>query len=313
MDIPVYLFTGFLDGGKTRFIQETLEDARFNTGIRTLLLVCEEGEEEYRPDCFSSSEVAIQIIDDPSALTKEHLRALLKQYRCRRVMVEYNGMWLLDDLYNALPDGWMVAQEFFFADANTILTYNSNMRNLVGDKLKSCELAVFNRFPKGADKLPFHQLVRTFSSRTDIAYEDASGNVEYDNIKDPLPFDLQASVVDIGDESFALWYRDLSEDMDKYQGKTIHAKVRVIQKRTLGADEMIIGRDIMTCCAADVQFAGLICRFIEQDKPQNGAWIELTAKIQIAKHKAYHRTGPVLSCQKWNTCQPPEQEIATYY
>ena len=46
MEIPVYLFTGFLEAGKTRFIQETLEDERFNAGERTLLLLCEEGVEE---------------------------------------------------------------------------------------------------------------------------------------------------------------------------------------------------------------------------------------------------------------------------
>ena len=48
--IPVYLFTGFLEGGKTKFIQETLEDGRFNKGEPTLLLVCEEGIEEYAPE-----------------------------------------------------------------------------------------------------------------------------------------------------------------------------------------------------------------------------------------------------------------------
>ena len=46
-DVPVFLFTGFLEAGKTKFIQETLEDARFNNGEQTLLLLCEEGEEEY--------------------------------------------------------------------------------------------------------------------------------------------------------------------------------------------------------------------------------------------------------------------------
>ena len=45
--IPVYSFTGFLDSGKTKFIQETLEDSRFNAGERTLLLIFEEGEEEF--------------------------------------------------------------------------------------------------------------------------------------------------------------------------------------------------------------------------------------------------------------------------
>ena len=39
--VPVYLFTGFLESGKTKFIQSTLEDKRFCRGERTLLLVCE--------------------------------------------------------------------------------------------------------------------------------------------------------------------------------------------------------------------------------------------------------------------------------
>ena len=45
-DIPVYLFLGFLESGKTKFIQETFEDERFDSGERTLLLVMEEGEED---------------------------------------------------------------------------------------------------------------------------------------------------------------------------------------------------------------------------------------------------------------------------
>ena len=45
VEIPVYLFTGFLEGGKTRFIRETLEDKKFNTGEHTLLVLCERSEE----------------------------------------------------------------------------------------------------------------------------------------------------------------------------------------------------------------------------------------------------------------------------
>ncbi len=38
--IPIYLFLGFLESGKTKFIQETLEDKRFYAGEKTLLLPC---------------------------------------------------------------------------------------------------------------------------------------------------------------------------------------------------------------------------------------------------------------------------------
>ena len=91
-EIPVYLFTGFLDAGKTKFIQETLEDVRFN-GESTLLLLCEEGEEEYEPTTFSGKNVFIEVIEDPSELTPINLERLQKKHAVERVIVEYNGMW----------------------------------------------------------------------------------------------------------------------------------------------------------------------------------------------------------------------------
>ncbi len=46
MEIPVYLFVGFLESGKTSFIQKSLEYSDFNSGENTLYLICEEGIEE---------------------------------------------------------------------------------------------------------------------------------------------------------------------------------------------------------------------------------------------------------------------------
>ncbi len=103
-DMPVYLFTGFLEAGKTKFIQETLEDRRFCNGERTLLLVCEEGEEEYAPDQFASRTVQIRVIGDQSELTQENLARFAKETRAERVVIEYNGMWMLDVLYSAMPE-----------------------------------------------------------------------------------------------------------------------------------------------------------------------------------------------------------------
>ena len=146
-EIPVYLFVGFLESGKTKFIQETFEDPRFNNGENTLLLVCEEGVEEYDPSRFKGDMGSFHAvnIDSPEELTADHLSKLQDKYDIDRVVVEYNGMWMLDNLYAALPEGWIVYQEILFAEAGTFLNYNANMRSLVYDKLKSCELVVFNR------------------------------------------------------------------------------------------------------------------------------------------------------------------------
>ena len=73
-DVPVFLFTGFLESGKTKFIQETLEDKRFNSGERTLLIVCEEGEEEYAPDQYSGNKLFIKVVEEHEDSSRHKMR-----------------------------------------------------------------------------------------------------------------------------------------------------------------------------------------------------------------------------------------------
>lgn len=311
--MPVYLFTGFLEAGKTRFIQETLEDKRFCKGEKTLLLVCEEGVEEYEPDQFCTKTVAIRTIADQSELTSENLLRLARETDAERVVVEYNGMWMLDLLYTALPEGWMVYQEFFFADARTFLVYNENMRQLVYDKLKSCELAVFNRFTPDMDKMAFHRIVRGASRRCDIAYEAPDGKVEYDDIVDPLPFDVDAPVIEIGDDDYALWYRDLSEEPKKYEGKTVCFRCQAVVRGKLPSETFVVGRPVMTCCVQDIQFAGLVCQWKNANTVQDDSWIVLTARINFKFNRAYGKKGPVLTFLSMEPSEEPEQPVASFY
>ena len=312
-DVPVYLFTGFLEAGKTKFIQETLEDRRFCNGERTLLLVCEEGEEEYAPDQFADKSVFIRVVESQDQLTGENLSRWLRDTKAERVVIEYNGMWMLDLPYSAMPEGWMVYQEFLFADSTTFLSYNSNMRQLVYDKLKSCELVVFNRFNGTMDKMEYHKIVRAVSRRCDIAYEYVGGKVEYDDIQDPLPFDLNAPIVEIGDDDYAEWYRDMSEEPKKYEGKTVRFKCRALVRKKLPEKTFIVGRHVMTCCVEDIQFAGLVCQWEGADTVQDDSWMILTAKINFRFNRAYGKKGPVLTYVDSVLCEAPEQSVATFY
>ena len=312
-DVPVYLFTGFLEAGKTKFIQETLEDRRFCNGERTLLLICEEGEEEYAPDQFADKRVYLRVVESEAELTGENLKKWLADVSAERVVVEYNGMWMLDLLYNAMPENWMVYQEFMFADARSFVSYNSNMRQLVYDKLKSCELVVFNRFSDAIDKMELHRIVRGASRRSDIAYEYAGGQVEYDDIQDPLPFDLNAPIVEIADEDYALWYRDLSDDPKKYEDKTVRFKCKAVVRKRLPAETFVVGRHLMTCCVNDIQFAGLVCQWKNADSIVDDTWMVLTAKLNFKFNRAYGKKGPVLSFVEARPCAAPAQEVATFY
>lgn len=311
MDIPVYLFTGFLDGGKTKFIQETLEDKRFNNGEKTLLLLCEEGEEEYAPHKFSGENIFIELLEKEN-LTEKHIESLRKKYKAERVIIEYNGMWQLQDLFNAIPKKWIIAQEFMFVDATTFISYNANMRSLVVDKLNTCEMVIFNRYNDSIDKMELHKIVRGISRNANIAYEKVNGDVEFDNIPDPLPFDIDADIIEIDDRDYAVWYRDMSEELQKYNGKKVKFKGMVAKHRSLPEKSFVIGRPVMTCCADDIQFAGLVCNYDNTAVLPDRKWVIVEAVISIENHKVYGRTGPVLNVTTAVLTSAPEQEVATF-
>ena len=311
--IPVYAFTGFLDSGKTKFIQETLEDPRFNAGEKTLLLLFEEGEEEYDLSTYPSQNVYIEVLDQQTVTTKE-LLALQKKYKAERVVAELNGMQQVGDLYMRFPENWAIAQEIMFADSTTIMAFNANMRNLVMDKLVGAQMVVFNRLEKGQDVMPFHKLARAASRKIDILYDYTDGTTEFDQIQDPLPFDINAPIVEIKDEDFALWYRDVTEEPQKYDGKTVRFKGQVAMLRRDKNGMFAPGRFVMTCCAEDIQFCGIPCRYDGAAQLKSRDWVMVTAKVTAEKHPLYKGdVGPVLTAVEVTAgAQPADPDVATF-
>ncbi len=309
--IPVYLFTGFLEAGKTQMTQESLENPNFNDGCRILLLVCEEGIEEYDPSLFFGQNVHRMTIDKESDLTLELLADYNRNHRIDRVMVEYNGMWPLETLYAALPHNWVVYQQLMFVDARTALLYNANMRQLMVDKLQNADTVIFNR-AENADRDALHKLVRGISRMSQIAYE-VGDELEYDETVDPLPFDVDAPIVTIEDKDYAFFYRDLSDSMPDWDGKTVKFKGLIARNRELGDKAIVIGRHIMTCCEDDIAFGGLVCNFDRPVSYQTGEWLVVTAKIRIERHKLYGSEGPVLYATDVARSSEPKNTVVTFY
>ena len=315
IETPVYLFLGFLESGKTKFIQGTFEDPRFASGEKTLLLVMEEGEEEYETIKFAGAEnVDYVLIDDKSKLTESYLSQLQMEKGAERVVVEYNGMWPLEDFFNAMPEGWMINQIMTFFDSNTFLNYNANMRQLVFDKIENTQLVVFNRFDESMDKMAFHKVVRGITRRADIVYESADGKADFDDIEDPLPFDVNAPIVKIEDRDYAFFYRDLMENMQEYVGKKVKFKALVARDNRLDDADIVVGRHVMTCCADDIEYSGFACTLPESmPNLKTRDWISVTGTIQFQKHRVYKGKGPVLIAEKVIICEPPEEQLATFY
>ncbi len=312
VQIPVYVFTGFLDSGKTKFIQETLEAVRFNAGERTLLIVFEEGEEEYDFSTYPHQNVFLEVLDQQTVTTKT-LAALAKKHRAERVVMEMNGMQLVGDLYMRMPEDWAVAQEVMFADATTFQTYNANMRNLVMDKLVGAQMVVFNRVEKGADTMPLHKIARAANRKIDILYDYTDGTTAFDDVIDPLPFDIEAPVIQVQDEHYALFYRDVSEEPQKYHGKTVRFKAQVAMLRRDKNNMFAPGRFVMTCCVDDIQFCGIPCRYAGSRDLKPRSWVMVEAKITAEAHSLYKGdVGPVLTAIAVTPAEPAVPDVAEF-
>ena len=311
MEIPVYLFTGFLESGKTRMISETMADKRFQNKERTLILVCEEGIEEYDTSKYSGK-VFTEYVESVGEITREKLSEWLKKYNADRVMVEYNGMWNIGAFYDALPENWFVYQEVMCVDSNTFAVYNANMRTLMYDKLSGCSVVFFNRCNGDTDIMNLHKEVRAVSRTVGIVYEYTDGRIQQDNIEDPLPFDVNAPVIEISDRDYAIWYRDMSEDMKKYQGKTVKFKGIAAKDANLKNGEFAFGRMVMTCCEADTSFHGMIATGETGVEVRNGDWLIVEAVLKKEKHRMYGGYGPVLHVLNIEKTTAPENPVASF-
>ena len=301
-----------MDSGKTKFIQETLEDPRFNAGERTLLLVFEEGEEEFDFSAYPHQNVYLEVLDQKT-VTSGELKALAKKHKAQRVVAELNGMELVGDLYSRFPDNWVVAQEVMFADSTTFMAYNANMRNLVMDKLMGGQMVVFNRLQPGADTSELHKLVRAANRRMDILYDYVDGTTAFDDVEDPLPFDVDAPIIEVNDEDYALWFRDVTEETQKYHGKKVKFKAQVAMLRREKDNMFAPGRFVMTCCADDIQFCGVPCRYEKAKTLKSRSWVMVTAEISTEKHYLYQGDlGPVLTAISVEPAEPAQQDVATF-
>jgi len=309
MDIPVYLIAGFLDGGKTNFINGILEDGFAREG-RTLLICCEEGEEEYDPRWLRN--VTVVTVEDEEDLKCSWLKELEKQYKPTQVLIEYNGMWQMERLYReVLPANWVLYQIMTFVKADTFEIYAKNMGQLMMEKVINADLLVFNRCtPEVAAALRERNL-RMVNRQADmyIEFEDGT-NEDYINDDTP-PFDMSQEIISIPDEDYGVWFVDAMDHPDRYDGHLVRMKLVMCHSQKYPGIHCP-GRFVMTCCENDITFYGLIARGEGLDQYENRDWVEVTARMGVEEHVAYDGPGPVMHVLSIGPCEKAAQEVVTF-
>ncbi|HIV53610.1 MAG TPA: GTPase [Candidatus Mediterraneibacter norwichensis] len=308
-NVMVYLMTGFLDSGKTQFLKFTLEQDYFQIDGKTLLILCEEGEEEYNPMEMLKYGVVIEKIEDQEDLTEEYLEELNRKHEPERVVVEYNGMWKVSDFESMkLPDGWEIEQKLTTVDASTFQMYLTNLKPLFVEMVRGAELVLFNRCEDLKPLPGYRRSVKVVSPQAEVIFEDEEGEIE--NIfEDDVPYDLKAPVIQIAREDYGIWYVDMMENPDRYKGKTVEFTAKVLKPRSFPSKVFLPGRMAMTCCADDTTFLGYVCRSSYAPKLKAGQWITVRAKVRYANVSVYQGEGPVLEAENIEPAEPIEELV----
>lgn len=312
-EIPVYLFTGFLEGGKTTFIKNTLIGQDFNEGDRALLLVCEEGIEEYDEAELAAHNVMLETIEESEELTTEHLMKLQTQYKPKLVLIEYNGTWKLEQLFALdVPRGWTVVQIVANVDASTFDSYLGNMRAMMMEQVSMANLVIFNRCTEETKRGEYRRIVKANNRMATIVFEKEDGSTEFENPDDDLPYKLDAEVIEIADDDFGIFYIDASDNPDKYVGKTVRFKGMVYKPKNYGNTAFVPGRHAMTCCVEDIAFVGYKCVSDMAAMLKDRQWVEVTGTIQKEYYREFKGDGPVIYATRVVPTEKPKEEVVLF-
>lgn len=310
--VPIYLISGFLESGKTSFLNFTLQQDYFCIEGKTLLVLCEEGEEEYDMDALKLTNTVVETIEKEEDLTPERLMAMDIIHQPERVIIEYNGMWLVSKFEQMkLPEGWGIEQEITCVDASTFQMYMNNMKSIFMDMARNADMVVFNRC-KREDPLPsYRRSIKVVNQRAEVIFEDEEGELD-DIFQDEMPFDINAPVIEILPEDYGIWFVDAMDNPETYVGKTVHFKGRALKPRGMGSKFFIPGRTAMTCCADDTTFLGYVCKSSVAPALREGQWVDVTAKVAFENRMEYQGEGIVLYADEVEPCAPLEEEMVYF-
>lgn len=307
-DVPVFLVTGFLESGKTTFVKEIFNDPDFSQGEKTLLIVCETGIEEYEKAFLEENNVTLVTIDSKEDFTTSFLKECNKEYKPEKVIIEYNGMWQFDTLESTkLPKVWQFVQVLTPIDATTFETYMGNMKSLLIEQFKNSDLIVFNRTNEKIDKLKFRNSIKAVNKRANIIFELENGQIDDSPLE--LPYDIDAEVIEFKDYDFGVWYLDVTETPEKYEGKSIKVKGIARIHPKYPKNVFAFGRNAMTCCADDISFIGLLCQTNKSISFKDKAWVEIEGVIHKQFIKQEQKEIPFINIKDYKLIDKIEDDL----
>ena len=310
-EVPVYVMTGFLESGKTTFIRETMKEGQFQDGQKTVYITCEEGIEELSEKELQDNGFVKHIFENESDVTYDNFMKLDLAEKPDRVMIELNGTWDVNTVIEAFPEHWVMGEGIATVDGSTYEGYLANMKQMMTRQFTYADLVIFNRCSDDQNLAMYKRTVRAINRRSQVIFEMKDGRIN-DSVKEELPYDIKAPVIEIADDDYGLFYLDAFDELQSYVGKTVRFKGVVYKPKKGKPDVFVPGRFAMTCCAADIQFVGFPCKWDGAASLREKEVVMVTAKIGHAMSKEYGKEAPVLYAESVEKTTPPAEEVVVF-
>ena len=305
----VYVINGFLESGKTEFITFTLEQPYFQIKGKTLIILCEEGENEYDEGLLKKSKSVVELIEEQEEFTSSKLSELEKKHKPERIIIEWNGMWNYKEM--KLPWHWKVDQQITCIDGSTFPMYYTNMRSLLAEMVRKSEMIIFNRCDGIEDLNVYKRNIKAVNPSADIIFEDSNGEID-EIFEDDLPYDLNQEIIQLDNQGYGIWYLDSMDHLERYIGKKLQFTAMVLRPEGFKEGYFVPGRMAMTCCADDMAFLGYVCEFAGAGALKQKEWVKVTATVSKEYWEDYKGEGPVLHAISVEKTKAPKDEVISF-
>jgi len=308
MTKPVYVFSGFLDSGKTQAIKGTLYNPRFNEGEATLILCFEQGDVIYDEKFLKITNTQVLYLDSIKDLTLEKQKEIDKNYRFERLFLELNGMEDDNILYNTgFIGNWELAQTLTTIDASKFTMYLQNMRQFLYNHVVNAEVVILNR-SDNIDKRYLRNNLKSINQYLELIFEDKDGNVT-NKIEDEL-FDTSKDL-EISDIDYGLWFMDAIDNPSKYDKVNITIKAKYAGEIQDYRNVLIMGRKAMVCCANDITDIALPCIGMKKKDIDVNKYYLISGEARCIENEEGTEMCAI-NVKSFKEAEPPAEELVNF-
>ena len=297
--IPAIRVNGFLDAGKTTYIQDCLKNDFFYKKGTTLILSFEEGEKEYDEALLKQRRTALAVCP-PEADIEAFITESVRKHTPDRLYLEMNAML---EIETVLPAWVRVDFSVSLISGDTLALYYNNMRQFFQNMICASQQVIFNRCEKQLLS-SYGNVFRVMNSKAVYLWEGPTGYHEK-AFGVMVPYELDRERIRLSEEDFTAFYLDALEAPEHYEGKTLVFTAEIL--KNTDEDTIKAGRRVMTCCIADIQHLGFPCETGGHEFTE-GMWIRLTAKGRLRTDR-YGRKSLWLIPKQCESVPRPEHAV----